>query len=144
MFSKACEYGIKATIFIAQNASFGTRVNLKTIAVAINSPEAFTAKTLQLLVKSQIINSEKGATGGFSIPAEKLASIKLASIVNAIDGDKIYKGCGLGLETCNDLEPCPMHDKFKIVRDSLREMLENTTVLELASSLDTGFTFLKR
>ncbi len=144
MFSKACEYGIKATIFINQNATLGVRVNLKTIAVAINSPEAFTAKILQLLAKNQIINSEKGATGGFTIPQESLGKLKLADIVNAIDGDKIYKGCGLGMETCNDLAPCPMHDKFKIVRDSLREMLENTTVSELASNLDAGFTFLKR
>lgn len=144
MFSKACEYGIKATIFIAQNSTLGTRVNLKKIAIAIDSPEAFTAKILQLLVKNQIISSEKGAAGGFTIAEDNLRTVNLAAIVNAIDGDKIYKGCGLGLETCNELKPCPMHEKFKVVRDGLREMLENTTVSELASGLDIGITFLKR
>lgn len=144
MFSKACEYGIKATIFIAKNSTTETRVNLKKISVAIDSPEAFTAKILQLLVKNEIISSEKGASGGFTIPHDKLGTISLAAIVNAIDGDKIYKGCGLGLEICNELKPCPMHEKFKVVRDGLREMLENTTVSELASGLDIGITFLKR
>ena len=67
MFSKACEYGIKATIFIASNSYEKQRVSLKEIAKEIDSPEAFTAKILQNLVRHKIINSVKGAYGGFEI-----------------------------------------------------------------------------
>ena len=45
MFSKACEYGIKASIFIAINSRDGRRVSPKEIAKEIDSPQAFTAKT---------------------------------------------------------------------------------------------------
>ena len=72
-----------------------------------------------------------------------LASIKLSQIVNAIDGDKIYNGCGLGLHTCDENHPCPVHDKFKIVRDELKYMLENTSLEELALNIKSGFSFLK-
>ena len=51
MFSKTCEYGIKATLFIAQMSQKGERVSLKDIASAIDSPSAFTAKILQTLSK---------------------------------------------------------------------------------------------
>jgi len=46
MFSKDCEYGIRATIYITMQSLEGNRVNLKEIAAAIDSPVAFTAKIL--------------------------------------------------------------------------------------------------
>ena len=113
MFSKACEYGIKAAIFIATKSYDGKRVSPKEIAAEINSPQAFTAKILQALVKHKVINSVKGAYGGFEIDKNNISNVKLAQIVNAIDGDSIYSRCGLGLETCDENHPCPVHDKFK-------------------------------
>ncbi|GAA3575311.1 Rrf2 family transcriptional regulator [Snuella lapsa] len=143
MFSKACEYGIKASIFIAINSFEGKRVSPKEIAKEIDSPQAFTAKILQALVRHGVINSVKGAYGGFEINKKDIAAIRLSQIVNAIDGDKIYKGCGLGLHTCDESRPCPVHDKFKIVRDELKDMLENTSLEELAFNIKSGTTFLK-
>ena len=67
MFSKACEYGIKATIFIAIKSCEDKRVNTKEISQEINSPAAFTAKILQALVRHKVIDSVKGPHGGFQI-----------------------------------------------------------------------------
>lgn len=143
MFSKACEYAIKAAIYIAANSYDGIRVSLKEIAKEIDSPEAFTAKILQDLVRNQLINSVKGAYGGFEIEKEKIASIKLAQIVNAIDGDNIYHGCGLGLDVCDADHPCPVHDQFAIIRSELKKMLENTNLEQLALDIKSGVSFLK-
>lgn len=143
MFSKACEYGIKAAIFIAINSYEGKLVSPKEIAKEINSPQAFTAKILQALVKHDVVNSIKGAYGGFEIDKSKIAAVKLSHIVNAVDGDSIYNGCGLGLETCDENHPCPVHDKFKGVRDELKFMLENTSLEELALNIKSGASFLK-
>lgn len=144
MFSKACEYGIKAAIVVAQESLNGQRTSLKDITREINSPEAFTAKILQELVRSRIIHSVKGPHGGFEIPKSRIDEVKLSEIVDAIDGDAIYKGCGLGLSECNASQPCPMHDKFVKVRDELKLMLENTSLYELAVGLEVGLTFLSR
>ncbi|QFZ56004.1 Rrf2 family transcriptional regulator [Oceanihabitans sp. IOP_32] len=143
MFSKACEYGIKASIFIAINSFEGKRVSPKEIALEIDSPQAFTAKILQALVKHNIVNSVKGAHGGFEMDKNKIANVKLSHIVNAIDGDSIYKGCGLGLHTCNEAHPCPVHEKFKTIRDELKHMLEHTSLEELALDIKSGTSFLK-
>lgn len=143
MFSKACEYGIKATIFIATNSYEGRRVSPKEIAKEINSPEAFTAKILQALVRHKVINSVKGAYGGFEVNKNDLKFIKLSQIVKAIDGDGIYNGCGLGLETCDENHPCPVHEKFKGIRDELKHMLETTSLEELALDIKSGVSFLK-
>jgi Rrf2 family protein len=143
MFSKACEYGIKATIFIATRSYEKQRVSLKEIAKSIDSPVAFTAKILQDLVRHNIIHSIKGAYGGFEIEKPKISSIYLSQIVNAIDGDKIYSGCALGLHICDEKHPCSVHDKFKIVRTELKDMLENTNLEQLALDIKSGVSFLK-
>jgi Rrf2 family protein len=144
MFSKACEYGIRAATYIALQSLEGRRVSLKEIAEEIDSPVAFTAKILQQLSKNQIVDSLKGAAGGFEIQRSGIDRIKLSAIVYAIDGDTIYTGCGLGLKKCNANKPCPVHDKFVQIRDDLRYMLENTSLYEMTVGLEVGLTYLKR
>ena len=144
MFSKACQYGIKASVYIASQSAIGVRVSLKDIAFSISSPEAFTAKILHQLAKQNILHSLKGPTGGFEIPTGRAESIKLRDIVCAIDGVGIYEGCALGFESCDALQPCPMHHKFVGIREDLKVMLENTSLHELANGLKLDGTYLKR
>ncbi len=143
MFSKACEYGIRASTYIALQSLEGKRVSLKGIATEINSPVAFTAKILQQLSKNNIVESVKGARGGFEIDRTNIDAIKLSDIVQAIDGDKVYVGCALGLEECNAEKPCPVHDKYAQIRDNLRYMLENTSLYDMTAGLGSGLTYLK-
>ena len=143
MFSKACEYGIKAILYIAFQSQQGSRVSLKNIAHATDSPEAFTAKILQQLARSGIIRSAKGPTGGFDIDEKEMDRITLGHIVKAIDGDGLYTGCGLGLKDCNELRPCPVHHKFKSIRQEMKLMLDKTTMQEMINGLNNGSTFLR-
>ena len=144
MFSKACEYGIRATIYVAVQSMQNNRVSLKDIAKEIDSPIAFTAKILQLLARNNIVDSVKGPTGGFQISKNKLGALSLRHVVLAIDGDSVFKGCGLGFKVCNEKRPCPIHHKFKKVRDELQRTVGDTSIHELASELGIGLTYLKR
>ncbi len=143
MFSKACEYGIKACVFIAQESVSRKRVNLKEIAKSINSPEAYTAKILQQLVKSDVIKSVKGKMGGFEMDADHLKDIRLVDIVVAIDGNGIYHSCILGLVECDAKKPCALHSRVFEIRKDLRTMLEQTTMFNLIDDIEKGFAFLK-
>ncbi len=143
MFSKACEYGIKAIVFIATQSIKGNRVKIGEVSSEINSPEAFTAKVLGALTKYNIVNSHTGPNGGFSISMEQLTTTKISDIVYAIDGDSVYQGCALGLEKCNSEKPCPLHYKFSKIRADLKNMLDNNTVFDLATDLNTGKFTLK-
>lgn len=143
MFSKACEYAIRAAIYIASESQSGRRASLKDIAREIDSPEAFTAKTLQKLSRSGVVVSTKGAHGGFHIVPEQLQQIKVSKIVLAIDGDKVYTRCSLGLHDCSEEHPCPFHSRFQPVRSDLRQIIENTSLGDLTSGLVSGDTFLK-
>ncbi|QXP58903.1 RrF2 family transcriptional regulator [Olleya sp. HaHaR_3_96] len=143
MFSKSCEYGLRAVIFVAQQSSKGEKVGLITISEEINSPSAFTAKILQQLTKAHILTSIKGRYGGFFIEDNKMDT-KLSEIVSLLDGDAIYNGCGLGLKQCDANSPCPLHFKFIEIRDSLKAMLESTSLKALVDDLSLGAFILKR
>lgn len=144
MFSKTCEYAIRAMIFIAQKSKDGSKVGIKEIAIGIDSPTHFMAKILQDLSKKGLVQSLKGPNGGFYLDSNTLKTSTLASIVKAIDGDKIFSGCGLGLKQCSEIHPCPIHDEFKKLRNEMKTMLENAKLDEFIEQLDQELTFLKR
>ena len=130
MFSKACEYGIRALTVIAEAGKEDRKIGIKELCKLANTPESFTAKILQNLVKRDIINSQKGPAGGFYI-SKKLDKISLYDIVEAIDGKGIFNQCGLGLSACNAKKPCPLHYKFEVVRNELNAMCKDNTLQDL-------------
>lgn len=143
MFSKTCEYAIRASIFIATQSYQNDRVTIKEISQNIDSPRSFTAKILQILAKKDIVHSIKGIGGGFEIPKENINKISIAEIVIAIDGDALFTACGLGTDHCSDERPCPLNKRFKGIREDLTKMLENTSLEELVIDINSGESFLK-
>ncbi|MET4080559.1 Rrf2 family protein [Pedobacter sp. UYP30] len=143
MFSKTCEYAMRAMIFIAQNAIDGSKVGVKAIASGIDSPEHFIAKILQDLGRKNMVQSSKGPNGGFYLD-ERSSKISLAHVVKTIDGDKFFTGCGLGLNQCSESNPCPIHNQFKKIRQDTLTMLENARLDRLVKEMDLSPLFLKR
>ena len=121
MFSKACQYAIKVMIFIAVNQQEGKRTGLREIIDSLESPEAFTAKILQQLVRGGLLESYRGPTGGFVLPKNK--QIRIYDVVATIDGKQLMEKCVLGLEECSGENPCPVHHRFLSVRQHLTETL---------------------
>lgn len=143
MFSKTCEYAIRAVIFVAHQTKDGSRIGIKDIAKGIDSPEYFIAKILQDLSRKGFIQSAKGPTGGFYLN-EKDLKRSLADLVIEVDGDKVFKGCALGLSECSEDKPCPVHNEFKHIRENLYGMLKNSRIGDFVDKLDAHETFLKR
>src|SRR6185437_599808 len=143
MFSKTCEYAIRAVLFIAQKSSDGRKVGIKEIAKGIDSPEHFIAKILQDLSRNGLVQSQKGPTGGFYLDKPALNNT-LADIVRKVDGDKIFSGCGLGLKQCSETKPCPLHETFKKIRKEIFEMLQKAKLGEFNKQLEEELLFLKR
>jgi Rrf2 family protein len=143
MFSKACEYAIRALLFIAQKTKDGSKVGIKEIAKGIDSPEHFIAKILQDLSRKGMVQSQKGPSGGFYLDQTSL-NASLADVVRTVDGDSIFSGCGLGLKQCSEARPCPLHHEFKKIRDEIFNMLQTAKLGEFNSQLEKNKLFLKR
>ena len=68
----------------------------------------------------------------------------LADVVKAIDGDKIFNGCGLGLKQCSEKSPCPIHNDFKKIRAEIFELLQRARLGEFNELLEKKLAVLKR
>lgn len=142
MFSKSCEYAIKAMLYVAQKSKDGVNVGVRDVAAGIDAPEHFIAKILQDLAKKKLVGSVKGPNGGFYMDSIKNKS-SIADVVKAIDGDKIYTDCVIGLTSCSEKRPCPVHFEYKEIKRNLITMLENNTIADFNEKLDTSKFFLK-
>jgi Rrf2 family protein len=142
MFTKATEYALRATIYIAQKGSEVAKLGIDEIAVAIDSPRSFTAKVLQLLSRdNHIISSVRGPNGGFYL-TEKAKSLPISCIIQAMGEEEMLEKCVLGLKQCSETQPCPMHLQFKPIRKQLKDMFINKTIREFAAEIKDGVIFI--
>src|ERR1035437_10169057 len=121
IFSKKCEYGLPAVLYLAAHVARVT-IPAEEIAGKLSIPREFVSKILQSLTESGIVNSQKGKSGGFSI-AKDPKRIKLIDIVSAIDGLDMFNNCVLGFPNCNPDNPCPLHHKWGKLRAKAYQML---------------------
>lgn len=121
----------------------GERAGIKQVVKGIDCPEHFIAKILQEMVRMGLVLSAKGPNGGFYMEKAQLKHT-LADVVRAVDGDKIFSGCGLGLAQCSEEMPCPIHKEFKKVRNEMHDMLSNARLGEFTEQLDSKLSFLKQ
>jgi len=143
MFSKTCEYAIRALLYIAQQSNAGRKVGIKEIAKGTDAPEHFIAKILQDLSRRGMVQSSKGPNGGFFFDDSE-TEFTLADIVKAIDGDKIFYGCALGLNECSEVQPCPLHFEMKGIRELIKQKLEAVKLGAFNKELEHNLAFLKR
>lgn len=129
-------------IFIAQKSKQQCKVGIKEISKEIDAPEHFMAKILQDVCKSGLLQSLKGPTGGFYLTTDA-QQCSLLEIVKAVDGDQLFYGCALGLHSCSEKKPCPLHHQFKAVRQNLYDLLKEAKVGELQEQLENKLAFLK-
>ena len=143
VFSKTCEYAIRAVLFISHKTAAGGKIGIKEIANGIDSPEHFLAKILQDLSRKGIIQSAKGPNGGFYLDGQAL-KLPLSAIVEAVDGNTLFTGCALGLKQCSEVNPCPLHNQFKAIRSDIHNLLNTTQIGEFNNELALSLRWLRK
>ena len=143
MFSKTAEYALRATIYIAQKGSVDHKLSITEIAEAIDSPQSFTAKILQLLTRdNRVVSSVRGPNGGFYL-TEDAKKLPVLAILEAVNEDYVLKKCVLGLNQCSEINPCPMHSEYKFIREKLTSLFENKTIQYLANETSKENIFIR-
>jgi Rrf2 family protein len=129
IFSRPCEYAIRAMTFLADSREGVARA--QEIAAAEDIPLPILSKVLQDLARAALLDSRRGPGGGFRL-ARRPEQISLRDVVAAIDGTDHFYHCVAGLPGCSDEAPCPLHDMWKRFRATLIESLEVTTLDRMA------------
>lgn len=134
MFSKSCQYAIRAVLYLAEEGQDGQCVGVKEIAENLGVPGPFLAKLLQQLSRNHIIGSTKGPHGGFCMGPKHLEG-SLIKVIECIDGPDVFSSCVLGLPTCNATNPCPLHYQSLTYKQGMLKLLKDKTIAEVAQQV---------
>ena len=124
------DYAIRGMVYLAgrPEAEFAM---LSEIAVAVDVPKALLAKIFQQFAKVGLVNSCRGAGGGFMLgrPAEK---ISLLEIIEAVEGPICLNWCLLAEGSCGRDSVCTVHPVWREVQESMRSVLGGVSLKHLA------------
>ncbi|HUO26419.1 MAG TPA: Rrf2 family transcriptional regulator [Candidatus Aquilonibacter sp.] len=126
-------YALQAMMMLARRQHQGA-IKIREIAYEENLPEKFLELILLELKNARIVESARGAKGGYQLRRDA-ADIPLSEIVRLIDGPLAPFGDAEQLRTLidRDLPHRALYQVFLDVRDAAARILENTTLADLVS-----------
>jgi len=126
-------YALQAMMLLTRRYTQGA-IRIRDIAYEENLPEKFLELILLELKNARIVESVRGAKGGYQLrraPSE----IRLSEIIRLIDGPLAPFGDADQLRTLidRDADHRTLYQVFLEVRDAAARILENTTLADLIS-----------
>ncbi|MEA3460257.1 MAG: Rrf2 family transcriptional regulator [Bacteroidota bacterium] len=124
-FSKTTSYAISVLSYLAKHN--GEKYSAKKLNELLEIPWPYLRQLLTSLSKSGFIFSTQGRNGGFQLkkPANQIV---LAEIVDSVEGLDVLSTCIMGFEKCPFDHTCAMHVVWEDTRDSILNVLNNTTL----------------
>ncbi len=136
ILSRTSQYAVQALIYMATQPS-GSPILNKDIAAKLNVPAPYLAKILQNLAKGNLLYSFRGRLGGFCLKEDGLETT-LMDVLLLTEGPSFTQSCLLGLKKCSDETACPVHFRWKPVKEKIIGLLKETTLDKLAKAVQSG------
>jgi Rrf2 family protein len=124
--SHASELAIRAALHLAAQPP-GKLSPIREIAAGTGLPAAYLAKVMRLLIRAGLVRAFRGPGGGLELGLPP-ASISLASLVCAVEGEWKEQRCILGMGVCSDSQPCPLHSQWIPLRGQFLRLLDETSL----------------
>lgn len=133
LYSKGCEYAIRALAEISDGKSTGN-FRAQDICRKAQIPEAYARKTFQALVQNGFLEAVPGPGGGYAL-ARDPKKTTVMDVVDAVEGKDNYSQCLMGLAACSDHHPCALHYTWLKLKGQMIGALQSKTLLDLSRSL---------
>lgn len=129
--SKKVEYGILSLQYLADRE--GMTVPAKEIAANLSLSFEFLSKTMQILMKKNLIISQQGIKGGYTL-SKPANMISLNDVVYALDSSPKLVECMDGIdghENCERLDTCSIRSPLVTIQNKIDDLFENTKLSDL-------------
>jgi len=133
--SEAANLGVHALVHLAL-APPGAPCSVGVIARTLGVSESHLAKVMQRLVAAGLVESVRGARGGFRIGTDPAATT-LLSIMEAIDGPMTGGGCLLGRQVCL-IAGCWLSELERKLGELVQEHLGQVTLADVTRQNGPG------
>ena len=127
--SRLADYGVVLMTHIAQS---DTRLHTAhAVAQATRIPEPTVGKILKTLSRVGLLDSQRGAGGGYSLAREP-AAIRVTEIITAVDGPIALTSCLDSTATACTLETfCPTRTNWHKINDAIRRALDEISLADM-------------
>lgn len=126
--SKLTDY---ATVIMSYLAKQGSQRQVATeVSHATGIALPTVSKVLKQLTKAHILNSVRGAHGGYQLarPAEQ---ISVAAIINALEGPIALTECSLSSDNCDHEGHCDISGNWSKINQVIQAALESVTLADM-------------
>ncbi|MDI4660698.1 MULTISPECIES: SUF system Fe-S cluster assembly regulator [Cobetia] len=103
------------------------------LAESVQLPHPTVSKTLKALVRAGLLESRRGALGGYRL-ARPASQITASDIISAIEGPVAVTECSHADGDCELVNTCGVADNWQRVSYAISELLGSVTLAHLASS----------
>lgn len=132
--TRLTDYGVMLMTELAQAEE--AVLNAAALAARAHLPAPSVSKILQLLLKSGLLESVRGAGGGYKLtrPADE---ISIRDIIVALEGPIALTECSLDHSNCEQQEHCNTRGNWHLINQVVRGTLGD---ISLADMIRPGFT----
>ncbi|MFA5670335.1 MAG: Rrf2 family transcriptional regulator [Balneolaceae bacterium] len=138
--SQAAQYAISAIFAISRQED--KVISASELAKVINCPAAYLSQVLAKLKNPGILKSKRGLNGGVYL-AKPIEDISIYDVIIAIDGDKFYTSCFMGIDGCGHIEPCPFHNFWEKERTRIKNWLQTTSFADANDNMTQAWFDLR-
>ena len=123
-------YGLRAMVDLAVY-SRGDHISLKSIAERQNISEGYLEQVFSILRKAGLLNSIKGAQGGYVL-AEKPTNITVGAVLRVLEGNlSVIDEKSMEEKTNDRVEDCIREKVWSTINTSINEVVDKITLEEL-------------
>lgn len=126
--SKLTDYAIVILSYMARNKSATHAAVEISTATGIKLPTV--SKLLKVLTKENIVNSMRGAKGGYYL-AHDPEKITVASVISAIEGPIALTECSLPVDHCQQSEDCRIRGNWGVINRVVATALDSVTLADM-------------
>lgn len=128
------EYGVRAMVALAHHYGEGP-LSIAEIARQSNIPSAYLEQLVAPLRRAGLVTSRRGARGGYILSRDP-AEIRVGDVYRVMEGPVAPMDCvseDQADQTCPLIDGCETRPIWLKVRDSIVDVLDSTTLADLAT-----------
>ncbi|MCS5635050.1 MAG: SUF system Fe-S cluster assembly regulator [Myxococcota bacterium] len=144
--SKITDYGIVILAEMAQRSLAARRgesskaapsLNARELANHVELPLPVVSKVLKALTRANILESQRGTKGGYSLAREP-EELSVAEMIAALDGPLALTQCSQGPAICDLEATCSIRNPWLVINHVVQNSLAGITLADLTSPVFSG------